>query len=105
MIHDASRLPCPLEIEVDVCVVGSGAGGTTAATMAAEAGKSVVVLEAGAFITPAMMTQREEQMLPQLLWEAGGRTTSDRAIRIHQGRSVGGSTMHNLNLCARIPFP
>jgi choline dehydrogenase-like flavoprotein len=105
MIYDASQLTCPLEIRADICVVGSGAGGSAAATIAAEAGKTVVVLEAGSFITPKKMTQREEQMLPQLLWEAGGRSTADRAVRIHQGRAVGGSTMHNLNLCARIPAP
>jgi hypothetical protein len=51
------------------------------------------------------MTQREEQMLPQLYWEAGGRSSADRAVRIHQGRGVGGSTLHNLNLCKRVPAP
>lgn len=105
MIYDASVLPLPLELQADVCVIGSGAGGSTAATMAAEAGLSVIVLEAGGLITPAGMTQREEEMLPQLLWEGGGRTTADKAVKIHQGRSVGGSTMHNINLCGRIPGP
>jgi choline dehydrogenase-like flavoprotein len=28
----------------------------------------------------------------------------DRAVKIHQGRGVGGSTLHNLNLCKRIPI-
>ncbi len=105
MIYDASNLPLPLRLEADVCVIGSGAGGSAAAMVAAEAGRSVVVLEAGAFVTPASMTQREEQMLPRLLWEGGGRTTKDKAVRIHQGRAVGGSTMHNINLCGRIPAP
>ena len=105
MIYDASALPLPLRLEADVCVVGSGAGGSAAAMVATEAGKSVVVLEAGGFITPAAMTQREEQMLPELLWEAGGRTNAAKSIKIHQGRSVGGSTMHNINLCGRVPDP
>ena len=105
MIYDASTLPLPLMLEADVCVIGSGAGGSAAAMVAAEAGRSVVVLEAGSFITPAQMTQREDQMLPRLLWEGGGRTTKDKGVRIHQGRSVGGSTMHNINLCGRIPAP
>jgi choline dehydrogenase-like flavoprotein len=71
--------------------------------VAAEAGLRVVVLEAGEHLTPADMVQREEEMLPRLYWEAGGRTTVDRAVKIHQGRGVGGSTLHNLNLCKRIP--
>ncbi|APR85220.1 Hypothetical protein A7982_10569 [Minicystis rosea] len=103
MIFDASRLPHPLRLRADLCVVGSGAGGAMAAMAAAEAGLSVVVLEAGEYLTPADMTQREEDMLPRLYWEAGGRTTADRAVKIHQGRGVGGSTLHNLNLCKRIP--
>ena len=70
--------------------------------VAAEAGLRVVVLEAGGWFTPEDMTQREEQMLPQLYWDAAGRTTADRRIRLHQGKGVGGSTLHNLNLCKRI---
>lgn len=103
MIFDAPRLPLPLRLKADLCVVGSGAGGAMAAMTAAEAGLSVIVLEAGEFLTPADMVQREEDMLPRLYWEAGGRTTKDRAVKIHQGRGVGGSTLHNLNLCKRIP--
>ena len=105
MIHDAANLPTPLRITADLCVVGSGAGGAAAAMVAAEAGLHVVVLEAGPFLSPARMSQREEDMLARLYWESGARTTADRAVRIHQGRGVGGSTLHNLNLCKRIPTP
>ena len=103
MIVDAHTLGSPLQLQADVCVVGSGPGGSTAAMVAAEAGLDVLVLEAGAFIPPSAMTQREEEMLPQLLWANGGRTTLDKAVRIHQGRGVGGSSLHNINLCKRIP--
>jgi len=105
VIYDASTLPLPLELTADLVVVGSGAGGAMAATVAAEAGLKVVVLEAGAFVPPSQMTQREEEMLPQLLWATGGRTPADRGVHIHQGRAVGGSTTHNINLCGRIPEP
>jgi choline dehydrogenase-like flavoprotein len=103
VIYDTSTLPLPLHLRADLCVVGSGAGGAMVAMKAAEAGLSVVVLEAGEFLTPADMTQREEEMLPRLYWDGGGRTTRDRAVKIHQGRGVGGSTLHNLNLVKRIP--
>ncbi|MCG8556807.1 MAG: GMC family oxidoreductase [Proteobacteria bacterium] len=103
MIFDASQLPKPLALEADLCVVGSGAGGAMVAKTAAEAGMRVIVLEAGPFLSPADMTQREEEMFPRLLWEAGNRMTADRGIRVLQGRAVGGSTVHNLNLCKRIP--
>ena len=62
-----------------------------AARVLAEAGLAVVVLEPGAFLPATAMTQREELMLPQLYWEAGGRTSVDRATHLHQGKGVGGS--------------
>jgi choline dehydrogenase-like flavoprotein len=105
MIHDATILPNDLVLRADVCVIGSGAGGMTAATVIAEAGLRVVVLEAGGFVTPDDMTQREEHMLPLLYWDAAARTNADRSVRIHQGKGVGGSTLHNLNLCKRVPEP
>lgn len=105
MIHDADRLPLPGRIEVDLCVVGAGPGGLTTATIAAEAGLRVLVLEAGELVTPGSCSQREEEMLPRLLWDAGARTTADRRVRVVQGHGVGGSSLHNLNLCKRIPPP
>ncbi|MFZ5475449.1 MAG: GMC family oxidoreductase N-terminal domain-containing protein [Myxococcota bacterium] len=102
MIHAADG---PLTLRADLCVIGSGAGGSTAATVAAEAGLSVVVLEPGELLTPGDMCQREEVMFPRLFWDNGARTSADRLVKIHQGRGVGGSTLHNLNLCKRIPDP
>lgn len=103
MIYETHKLSLPLKLTTDLCVIGSGAGGAMAAMATAEAGMKVVVLEAGEYFTPADMVQREESMFPRLYWDAGGRTTADKAVKIHQGRGVGGSTLHNLNLCKRIP--
>lgn len=100
----ASPVPAGIaELNADLCVVGSGPGGAAAAAMAAEAGLSTIILEAGELVTPAQVTQREEQMLPRLFWQAGARATSDGGVRIHQGKGVGGSSLHNLNLCKRLP--
>lgn len=105
MIYDARILPAGAVLRAQVCVIGSGAGGSAAAMVMAEAGLDVLVLEAGDFYSPDDMTQREQQMLPRLYWDSAGRTTVDRQVRIHQGKGVGGSTLHNLNLCKRIPTP
>ncbi len=105
MIHDASRLESPVTMRADLCVIGSGAGGGSVAATTVAGGLKVVLLEAGGFIPPEHMTQREEQMLPRLLCDSGARTSHDRSVQIHQGRGVGGSTLHNFNLCKRIPDP
>jgi hypothetical protein len=44
-------------------------------------------------------------MFPLLYQQGGGRTTEDLAIRVLGGRGVGGSTIHNTNLCKRTPDP
>lgn len=103
MIFDASSLELPLRIKADLCIVGSGAGGAAAAMVAAEAGLSVVLLEAGGFIPPAQMNQREVDMFPELLYANGSQTNKSRSCTIVQGRALGGSTVHNINLCKRIP--
>lgn len=103
MIFDASTLNLPIRIEADLCIVGSGAGGAAAAMVTAEAGLRVVVLESGAFIPPTQMNQREEDMFPELLAANGSQTNKSRTCTIVQGRALGGSTVHNINLCKRIP--
>ncbi len=103
MIYDARAIKGGGRLRCDLCVIGSGPGGAHAATVAAEAGMRVVVIESGDFVTPAQMSQREDEMIPRLLWQSGARMTSDHGIHVHQGKGVGGSSLHNINLCKRIP--
>lgn len=91
------------QLRTRVCVVGSGAGGAAAAAELAAQGIETVVLEAGSCIFPENMNQRELEMFGKLFWEKGGRATSDQGVKVHQGKGVGGSTLHNLNLCKRLP--
>ena len=92
-----------LVLKVDAVVVGSGAGGSMALRELARAGLNVVALEEGAHLASRDFDQREDRMLPILFQDAGGRATEDMAIRVLQGRGVGGSTVHNTNLCKRTP--
>jgi choline dehydrogenase-like flavoprotein len=90
-------------LEADVVIVGLGAGGSMAFYELARAGVDVVAVEEGGVWSPREATCREEEMLPRLFMEAGSRMTDDMAIRVLQGRGVGGSTLHNTNLCKRLP--
>ncbi len=101
LIEHGDELPASLD--ADLCVVGSGAGGAMVAALAAQAGLRVLVLEEGPNVTTAEMTQREDEMLPRLFYDAGGRATEDGAITVLHGRGIGGSTVHNTNLCKRAP--
>jgi choline dehydrogenase-like flavoprotein len=92
-----------LVLDVDAVVIGTGAGGSIALRELARAGLNVVALEEGAHSTARDFTQREDEMIPRLFQDAGGRATEDMAIRVLQGRGVGGSTVHNTNLCKRTP--
>ncbi|MBX7190477.1 MAG: GMC family oxidoreductase [Sandaracinaceae bacterium] len=91
----------PLSLSCDVAIVGSGAGGSMAAYELAGRGLSVVVLEEGAYHRPRQFDQREEHMLPSLFRELGGQRTDDLSLLVLSGRGVGGSTVHNTNLCKR----
>ena len=105
MIYDASTFGEPTRLRTDLCIIGSGAGGSAAAWAAARAGLDVTILEVGPFVPPSVMNQREEDMMPALLYANGSQTSEDRSCAIIQGRALGGSTVHNINLCKPIPEP
>ena len=91
------------EERADVCVIGSGAGGAVVAKELAEAGLSVIILEAGENHDPSTFGSYEPEMLRRLFWDSGLRRTRDSAIVISQGKGVGGSTVHNLCYAVRPP--
>lgn len=102
-VIDASRLAADRELEADVAIVGSGAGGGIAAEILARAGLKVAILEEGPLKTSTDFKLRESDAYPQLYQESAARKTKDKAINILQGRCVGGSTTVNWTSCFRTP--
>ena len=90
-------------LDCDVCIIGSGAGGSVLAAGLAKAGRDVVVLEAGSWLTRRDFELHESEAFVNLYQERGGRATADRAITVLQGKSVGGSTTINWTTCFRTP--
>ena len=103
MILDTVAVDRNVSLSADVCVVGSGAGGAVVAKELAERGRSVVVVEEGAYVTSRDFTQREDQMLPRLYADQGVQTTVDTTVMIFQGSVVGGSTVPSYCVCERTP--
>ena len=89
-------------VEADVCVIGSGAGGSVVAAELAAAGKRVVVLERAALRTEADFDGRELAGYASLFVDRGIAATSDRAIALLAGSAVGGGTIVNWNTSLRI---
>ena len=102
-ITDASQLTSSLELEADVVIVGTGAGGGTAAEILSKAGLSVVLLEEGPLKTSTEFDMQERSAYRDLYQEGTGRGTKDGGMVILQGRSVGGSTTVNWTTSFRTP--
>ena len=102
-IVDGASLPPVSAIEVDFCVVGSGAGGSIAAALLAEAGAHVAIVEEGAHYTKRDFNMQESWAYPALYQERANRATDDLAITILQGRTVGGGTTVNWTSSFRTP--
>ena len=91
------------DLECDVCIVGSGAGGGTLAAGLVEQGLDVIVLESGQHRWRKDFDMNEAKALQELYQEGGLRTTEDLAISIMQGHNVGGGTTINWTTCFRTP--
>ncbi len=97
-----------LVADVDVAIVGSGAAGSVAAKILAEAGRSVIVLEEGGNVTPERYSAfRPTETMRHMFRDAG--TTAaiglgdTPLISILAGRTVGGSSTLTGGVIFRIP--
>lgn len=104
MSHLAFQQGATVELEADFVVVGSGAGGATAAVTLARGGADVLVVEAGAWRDPEHLPHSAYGGMRDLMPDFGAAVTLGRASwPIVQGRGVGGTTLINSAICIRTP--
>jgi len=93
-----------LDTEVDYVVVGSGAGGATAAVTLARGGARVALVEAGAWRDPEDYPSSAYGGMRDLMEDWSAQVTRGRALwPVVQARTMGGTTVVNSAICVRTP--
>ena len=103
-IVDGNQASEDLDLECDVVVIGSGAGGAACAYELASRGRAVVLLEEGDFHRRSSFTARPAEMSRRLYRDQGMTVAfGNVGIPVWAGRAVGGSTLINSGTCYRAP--
>lgn len=102
---DPAALDPPADVErCDVVVVGSGAGGASAARVLAEQGLDVIVVEQGDYHDATTYSSDPIDAMPALYRDGGLTFCEGRpGIPLPVGRCVGGTTVVNSGTCLRPP--
>jgi choline dehydrogenase-like flavoprotein len=99
----ASTPAAETTVDCDVCVVGSGAGGGTAASVLAAAGLDVVVLEAGEHLEEADFDGSEATAFRRMYAGNAAAATQDQSVGLLAGVCLGGGTVVNYTTSFRTP--
>jgi choline dehydrogenase-like flavoprotein len=107
-VVQASGLEGDLELEADVVIVGSGAGGAVVACELAEAGQDVIVLEEGGHVPPERYGSMRPSETMRHMWRDAGLTFAlglgdTPMVNVMMGRCIGGSSVLTGGVCFRIP--
>src|SRR4051812_2071417 len=104
------QVPKPIEplvpddgqtLEADVVVVGSGSGGSVIAATLAQAGRKVIVLEAGGYLNESDFLGLELPAYQEMYWRGGPTPTADANVSLQAGTALGGGTVINWTNCLR----
>ncbi len=102
-VVEGRTLVTDLDRGCDVCIVGSGAGGSVLAAGLCARGLDVVMVEEGGYRTAKDFDLEERHAYTEMYQDRGLRTSADGAVIVLQGRTVGGGTTVNWTTCFRTP--
>jgi len=109
--YAVATVPLPLtpldeiEDDIDLAVIGSGAGGGVAAAVLSQSGANVVVFEAGPAPENFAHEQRELTSFAELYHESATTANDDLSLAILAGACVGGGTTVNWTTSLRMEQP
>jgi choline dehydrogenase-like flavoprotein len=86
-------------LETEICIAGTGAGGSILAYRLAKKGHDVLLLERGLYVEPQHFSEDEVQMVSELYADGVMQQTEDFRFTILQGSCIGGSTTVNNSVC------
>jgi len=103
-IIEGKEIRASVREEVDVCIIGSGAGGAVMAKELAQKGARVIVLEEGGYYTRSNYPKTIRECFLKLYRNHGMETTVGiPAIIVPTGKCLGGTTVINMGTCFRLP--
>lgn len=103
-VTDGGEVEEDLEIECEVVVVGSGAGGAACAYELASRGRAVLLLEEGRYYDRRQFDGRPFESFKKMYRDVGlTLALGNVGMPVWAGRAVGGSTAVNSGTCYRAP--
>ncbi|MFO8057863.1 MAG: GMC family oxidoreductase [bacterium] len=106
MIVEGKDVHATVREDVDVCIIGSGAGGALAALELSRRGLSVVVLEEGGAYFRKDFTGGVKDAMNRMYRNQGADlTTGWPAVMVPSGSCLGGTTVVNMGTSFRAPDP
>lgn len=103
LVRPESGVLGEVELEAEVVIVGSGAGGGVIAARLAAAGRDVLVVESGPYLAEPDMPTDELSAFDLLYLDHGMTSTSDVGLAILAGSALGGGTLINWSTCIEPP--
>ena len=103
-VSPAREMEEDMQLEADVVVIGTGAGGAAAAYELASRGLAVVMIEEGEYYNRTHFNGKLTDTIAKLYRGLGATTAiGNVTIPVPIGRSVGGTTTINSGTCLRTP--
>jgi choline dehydrogenase-like flavoprotein len=101
-VTNGKELHEDLELECEVVVIGTGAGGAACAYELASRGRAVLMLEEGDLHRRDALSGRTQNMIKKLYRDQGFTVAlGNVGVPVFAGRAVGGSTIVNSGTCYR----